>query len=165
MGIYLPYHCFSRLCRKLAKPRVVNRVEPFSWDCVIDGWCFASTRNKKDTPRGCLFYFSSQLVNQPLETAKPFLRFCASTAYDKHKLGAKPGFIACFLADVLRATPHSRSAGCRQLRQATANGGLRFRRIGQGQGHRLHRAKAIPRPIADGGDRRVAGSGDAVGSE
>ena len=31
-------------------------------------------------------------MNQPLETALPFLRFCARRHYDNHHLGAKPGF-------------------------------------------------------------------------
>ena len=55
MGIYLPYHCFSCLFRKLAKPRVVNRVEQISGNCVKDHRCLASTKKRKDTRNGCLF--------------------------------------------------------------------------------------------------------------
>ena len=85
MGIYLPYHCFSRLCRKLAKPRVINRVEQVSGNCVKDHRCLASTRNKKDTHTGVFFISRCGSENQPLETALPFhkaLRVATTTSTD-----------------------------------------------------------------------------------
>ena len=69
MGIYLPYHCFSRLCRKLAEPWVINRVEQVSGNRVKGHRCFASISNKKDTPRGVFFITRYGSENQPLEIA------------------------------------------------------------------------------------------------
>ena len=52
-----------------------------------------------------------------------------------------------------------------QFRQAGADGGLSGGGVGMGQGHLLHRAVPIPRPIADGGDEGIVGDGDAVGGQ
>ena len=46
---------------KLGKPWVVGGVEPFSGNCVIDRWCFASTKMQRAPLMGALFAFSCRL--------------------------------------------------------------------------------------------------------
>ena len=76
MGIYLPYHCFSRLCRKLAKPRVINRVEQVSGNCVKDHRCLASTKKPRGTQWVPLGFFVMAEVSEPCE-------FCVLKTYGK----------------------------------------------------------------------------------
>ena len=77
---------FPCLFSKLRKPWIIGGVEPFSGDCVIDRWCFASTKCKEHPLRVLFLHLVTAEAIEPYEFCAQVM--CGDALYRGRKTSA-----------------------------------------------------------------------------